>query len=96
MHPTQPKIILPPSTIGLNLLPAKLPPVEYVTHPATDNLLLHVQQRMSLLLIKQMKHSMIVIRHNEIQWNLSIKDTLGPGNLFTVERLSTLQRRKMY
>ena len=25
-------------------------------------------------------------------WNLSIKDTLGPANLFTVERLSTLQR----
>ena len=27
-----------------------------------------------------------------LQWNLSIKDTLGPGNLSTVERLSTLQR----
>ena len=29
-----------------------------------------------------------------LQWNLSIKDTLGPGNLSTVERLSTLQRWK--
>ena len=28
----------------------------------------------------------------EVQWNLSIKDKLGPGNLSTVERLSTLQR----
>ena len=27
-----------------------------------------------------------------LQWDLSIKDTLGPANLFTVERLSTLQR----
>ena len=27
-----------------------------------------------------------------IQWNLSIKDKLGPSDLFTVERLSTLQR----
>ena len=27
-----------------------------------------------------------------IQWDLSIKDTLGPANLSTVERLSTLQR----
>ena len=29
-----------------------------------------------------------------IQWNLSIKEKLGPGNLSTVERLSTLQGRK--
>ena len=27
-----------------------------------------------------------------VQWNLSIKDKLEPGNLSTVERLSTLQR----
>ena len=27
-----------------------------------------------------------------VQWNLFIKDTLGPANLSTVERLSTLQR----
>ena len=27
-----------------------------------------------------------------LQWNLSIKDTLGPTNSSTVERLSTLQR----
>ena len=27
-----------------------------------------------------------------IQWDLSVKDTLGPANLSTVERLSTLQR----
>ena len=31
-----------------------------------------------------------------IQWDLFIKDTLGPANLSTVERLSTLQRWKMY
>ena len=31
-----------------------------------------------------------------LQWDLSIKDTLGPANLSTVERLSTLQRWKMY
>ena len=29
-----------------------------------------------------------------IQWDLFIKDTLGPANLSTVERLSTLQRWK--
>ena len=29
-----------------------------------------------------------------IQWDLFIKDTLGPPNLSTVERLSTLQRWK--
>ena len=28
----------------------------------------------------------------EVQWGLSIKGTLGPANLSTVERLSTLQR----
>ena len=27
-----------------------------------------------------------------LQWNLSIKDTLGPVNLSTVERLSAVQR----
>ena len=27
-----------------------------------------------------------------IQWNVFINDTLGPANLSTVERLSTLQR----
>ena len=27
-----------------------------------------------------------------IQWDLFIKDTLGPANLSTVERLSTLRR----
>ena len=27
-----------------------------------------------------------------LQWDLSIKDTLGPANLSTVERLSTLQK----
>ena len=27
-----------------------------------------------------------------LQWNLFIKDTLGPANLSTVERLSTLLR----
>ena len=31
---------------------------------------------------------------NRIQWDLFIKDTLGPANLFTVERLSTIQRWK--
>ena len=31
-----------------------------------------------------------------IQWDLFIKDTLGPANLSTVERLSTLQRWRMY
>ena len=31
-----------------------------------------------------------------IQGDLSIKDTLGPAILSTVERLSTLQRWKMY
>ena len=31
-----------------------------------------------------------------LQWNLFIKDTLGPVNSSTVERLSTLQRWKMY
>ena len=31
-----------------------------------------------------------------IQWGLFIKDTLGPANLSSVERLSTLQRWKMY
>ena len=30
------------------------------------------------------------------QWDLFIKDTLGPTNLSTVERVSTLQRWKMY
>ena len=32
----------------------------------------------------------------EIQWDLFIKDTKGPANLSTVEKLSTLQRWKMY
>ena len=32
------------------------------------------------------------LSREEVQWNLSIKDTLGPGNFSTVERLSTLQR----
>ena len=27
-----------------------------------------------------------------LQWDLFIKDTLGPANLSTVERLSTLQK----
>ena len=31
-----------------------------------------------------------------LQWDLFIKDTLGPANLSTVERLSTLRRWKMY
>ena len=31
-----------------------------------------------------------------LQWDLFIKDTLGPANMSTVERLSTLQRWKMY
>ena len=31
-----------------------------------------------------------------VQWDLSIKDTLGPANLSTVKRLSTFQRWKMY
>ena len=31
-----------------------------------------------------------------VQWNLFIKDTLRPANLFTVERLSTIQRWKIY
>ena len=35
------------------------------------------------------------VLHTHLQWNLSIKDTLGPGNLSTVERLSTLQRWKI-
>ena len=30
--------------------------------------------------------------HFVLQWNLSIKDKLGPGILSTVERLSILQR----
>ena len=40
-----------------------------------------------------MEGTIISIR---IQWGLFIKDTLGPANLSTVERLSTLQRWKMY
>ena len=35
-------------------------------------------------------------RYLKVQWNLFIKDTLGPANLSTVESLSTLQRLKMY
>ena len=30
--------------------------------------------------------------HMYVQWNLSTKDALGPANLSTVKRLSTLQR----
>ena len=38
-----------------------------------------------------------VLQHcAKLQWSLSIKDTLGPANLSTVERLSTLQRWKVY
>ena len=37
-------------------------------------------------------HISYPILHNSIHWNLFIKDTLGMGNLFTVERLSSLQR----
>ena len=31
-----------------------------------------------------------------IQWNLRIMDTLGPGILSFIERLSSLRRLKMY
>ena len=38
------------------------------------------------------KYSNIQVFSKLIQWDLSIKDTLRPGNLSTVERLFILQR----
>ena len=40
----------------------------------------------------QVAHPLEVKNVLILQWDLFIKDTLGPANMSTVERLSTLQR----
>ena len=62
----------------------------------------NVQPSTSMLII--MSHSVTSVIwvnkcwlvHFQIQWNLRIMDTLGPSILSFIERLSSLQRLKMY
>ena len=48
--------------------------------------------RMLAWIIRVRPYWVQFLPHDHIQWDLFVKDTLGPANLSTVERLSTLQR----